>query len=254
MNQIRDLLCKHHRLHARREILDEALIAYTERHYRMFASIIPMQIEGIFHDWCLETKINKSQMKYPRRRLVESIAQINQFQGGFFFGFEYYSFIFPELRNKIAHGSELHGDVRILADEFLLDLRDVCLRISSDQLPVNLAVRVINELNASKNSWRGLFKFSLIKSVELPSFYQLDELAKKYSADIEADDFVKKLRSVAEAGEPLIIDGLMRIRSIIPSSDAGKALKRYLSDKQAMEPEPTLRRIMAAIDNVSEPS
>ncbi len=254
VQEIRDLLCKHHRLHARREILDEALIAYTNGHYRMFASIIPMQIEGIFHDWCLETKINKSQTKQPRRRLVESIAQINQFQEGFFFGFEYYSYIFPELRNKIAHGSELRGDIRILADEFLLDLRDVCLRISSDQLPVNLAVKIIRELDIHRNSWRGLFKFALIQTVELPSFYQLDGLAKVYATAISADDFMKKLLSVAEKGEPLIIEGLSRIKRTIPKSDIGKSLFNYLRDKKPMVPEPPLRRIMAAIDSLPEPS
>jgi hypothetical protein len=135
----------HHILSGKRDLITEALNAYTHGSKLMFASAVPTIIEGILHELCLLLGIDEHDLMQPKRGLQYKLNVLND-KLGIELNYEYYSFRFRIFRNKVAHGRLTKEDAHQIADMLLLDLRHICELVFSMKLPVNQKRFVIDEL------------------------------------------------------------------------------------------------------------
>ncbi|TKI86361.1 hypothetical protein [Bacillus mycoides] len=116
-------------------IIMQALETYNKGNTTSFCHIIPMQIEGIFYDYCLALGFSEKQL--DKSSLEVKLSLIKE-KGNYFMYYEYFAYTFSVIRNKIAHGRMSDDDeFDHLADLLLLDLVCVCKLTDSDELPIN---------------------------------------------------------------------------------------------------------------------
>ncbi|APA83936.1 hypothetical protein [Francisella tularensis] len=153
----------------RKDIILEILKHYNEQNFISVVHMLPMQIEGIFHDICLEIGINESQLDISS---INDKLEIMESKINNFYYFEYYSFKFPILRNKVAHGKKIEGNIQHTAIMLILDLLPVCELCLLKEIPINKKISLLDEaLNDNFDSLIEMFNY---KDIEIPSFYQRD--------------------------------------------------------------------------------
>ena len=161
------LIKKSHILFNRKNVIETMLRHFEAKDYISFVSMAPLQIEGIFADICREIGVSESQLDISS--LNEKLRQIDGKMQSFFF-FEYYSFKFPVLRNLVAHGGLVDGELEDTAIHLMLDLLPVCELAISEDLPIANALNVLKE--ASNGTPEQLVKWlDLRKSGVIPDFY-----------------------------------------------------------------------------------
>jgi len=178
---IGNLLGQNHILYGRGEIIDDTLKTYENGGKIMFAHAVPTIIEGILHELCLQVgeKENDLLHKGFQYKLDQLLPAI-----GVELYYEYYSFRFRIIRNKIAHGRLTKSDVDELADLMLLDLHQICKLTLSSKLQLNQKRFVIDELSKTMESpdYKYLVQYLHLVKVEVPEFYgladKIDEIEK----------------------------------------------------------------------------
>jgi hypothetical protein len=207
---IRELIRTHHRLSARGEVLNEALDAFEQRRNQLFCSAVPLQIEGIFQDYCEDLGIEPNAHK---RATLSGKIDLIIGRKGFFYDFEYYKFRFQVFRNKIAHGRLHEIDADRYANLFLLDLRDVCGRITSDDLPVNRIIKLLKMFSTSSPETSDMVKLASVfdELDDVPIFYALDDAVRRLRSMLEIRPFWDCCSRLAENGEPILDAGLKKI-------------------------------------------
>ena len=143
VSKISDLLEKSHLLNSRKKVITALINHYNNGDYISFINMVPLQIEGIFHDYCLELGIKQSTIEISS--INEKLELINK-KDSEFYHFEYYSFIFPVIRNDVAHGRLIFGDKNTSIMLFL-DLLHVCELVFSESLPVNQMVNMAKKIS-----------------------------------------------------------------------------------------------------------
>ncbi|BAZ28420.1 hypothetical protein NIES4074_08530 [Cylindrospermum sp. NIES-4074] len=172
---IREWIKSHHRLNARRDVLAPALDLY-EKDKVLFLNLIPLQIEGIFYDYCLDIGISEKNLRSASiGEKLDKIAASNKI----LYNFEYFKFKFPLIRNKVAHGKLISAEESInLSSLMILDLYYVCDHIVSEQdTPVNKIVKLIQK-NCNKSNYiinNDIIKiiYAILKDIKIPDFYNL---------------------------------------------------------------------------------
>lgn len=162
------LVKKSHILASRRQVIFTMLRHFNAKDYISFVSMAPLQIEGIFADICRE--IGVSEVKLDISSLNDKLMHIEKIRSFYFF--EYYSFKFPVLRNLVAHGGLIDGDLEDTAIHLMLDLLPVCVLTTSNDLPIVHAIEVLKQ--ASKGVPEMLVEWiDLRSSVQIPEFYSV---------------------------------------------------------------------------------
>lgn len=106
-----------------------------------FIALSTIQIEGLFSEYL---KILDPEYKEGTITLVPKLNRINEKK--FFYGYEYFTFEFPRLRNQMAHGGVLEDDnIKQIADEMLMDLRYVISVFNDNELDPNIVFRIMDE-------------------------------------------------------------------------------------------------------------
>ncbi|MFY0481161.1 hypothetical protein ACI6PS_01035 [Flavobacterium sp. PLA-1-15] len=170
---INDLLDKNHILYERKEIIQEALNIYENGKKIMFANAVPTIIEGIFHDLCLVCGGSDNEL------LSEGFQEkLNRLKKIFSWElhYEYYSFKFRIIRNKVAHGRLTINEINQLSDMLILDLYQVAQLVSSTKLKLNKKRFIISEFNKSKSepNYNYVVEYILYDDIVLPEFYNLN--------------------------------------------------------------------------------
>lgn len=167
LKAIDEAINQHHVLGRRSEILKLALRSYGAREWVLFCSIVPLQIEGIFTDYCAELGLSLDTATLGPK--VEAIRK--HFGTKTFMYFDYYRFRFPLIRNAVAHGAYKWDDAENTAKLLLLDLWDVSQHVVEDPLPTNRLVRHLGRL--PNCSFFGLLKLCGYVQADLvvPEFY-----------------------------------------------------------------------------------
>ncbi|MFM7366540.1 MAG: hypothetical protein ACKO2Z_01805, partial [Sphaerospermopsis kisseleviana] len=129
IEKIRSHINENHFLYARKGILEPILNFYLENKL-LCINLAPLQIEGIFHDYCEGLDVSEKLLETATiGKKLEQIVKKNPN----LWDFEYFKFIFPKTRNRVAHGKlfsqEEENQISCL---LLLDLYDVCSRITSE--------------------------------------------------------------------------------------------------------------------------
>lgn len=174
---------KNHILNRRKDILETIFKHYKNEDYISIVSMLPLQIEGIFHDISIELGISESQSnKTAINKLLEVINEKSQS----FYYFEYYSFIFPITRNKVAHGELIEDNLEHTAIMLILDLLPVCQFATSDDIKINKVLQLMKSIEENEEEAK-LLEFTNYLDVEIPKFYdnfiRKENILEKYSED-----------------------------------------------------------------------
>lgn len=170
LSDLKNLISSNHILHRRQKELLQTILNYEKNDFVSFNLMTPLQIEGIFHDLCVEVGVEEKDLELSS--LNEKLLRLKN-ENHFYMLYEYYAFHFPKIRNNVAHGKLFlneHDDQAVL---LLLDLVPVCEMTTYDSLPINKSLALIN--NIFKNSLESLFEWIEFIDYEHPSFYQLED-------------------------------------------------------------------------------
>jgi len=228
--KIETLVAKSHLLSRRKRVIQSMLKHFEEKDYISFVSMAPLQIEGIFADICREIGISEKELDISS--LNEKLSHIDGQVRSFFF-FEYYSFKFPVLRNLVAHGGLIDGDLEDTAIHLLLDLLPVCELTVSDDLPTINALKVLNEAGRGKPkeliSW-----LDLRKSVSIPDFYNVREKIAVAEGFYKSEEFwahlTEELKSVKTFDEIKNCEALKIAGKIKSNGLATEEAERFLKN------------------------
>lgn len=227
--KLADLVQKSHILFDRKQVIETMLRHFEEKDYISFVSMAPLQIEGIFADICREIGVSENQLDISS--LNDKLQHIDERMRSFYF-FEYYAFLFPVLRNQVAHGGLVDGEFENTAIHLMLDLLPVCELTVSEDLPVMHALKILKE--ASNGNNKKLIEWlDLCKSVVIPDFYAAQETITKAEAYYTSRDFwdylegeLKKLKEEDQVNnsEPVKVAGKLK-SSGLAADQAEKFLK-----------------------------
>ncbi|MBA5689816.1 hypothetical protein [Rugamonas apoptosis] len=219
-----DLVEKSHILFTRRNVIETMLRHYEAKDYISLVSMAPLQIEGIFADICREIGVSESQLDISS--LNDKLQHIDGKMTSFFY-FEYYSFKFPVLRNLVAHGGLVDGDLEETAIHLMLDLLPVCELAVSEDLPVIHALDILKE--ASNGKAKQLVEWlDLRKSVVIPDFYGAQGSIAKAEGHYATQEFWDYLE-----GELKKVMDEDHIKGSDPVKIAGKVKSAGFADEQA---------------------
>jgi hypothetical protein len=222
--KIADLVEKSHILFSRRQVIETMLRHFEAKDYISFVSMAPLQIEGIFADICRGIGISENQLDISS--LNDKLEHIDKGMRSFFF-FEYYSFKFPVLRNLVAHGGLVDGELEDVAIQLMLDLLPVCELTVSEDLPIMHALEVLKEASNGKNK-KLVEWLDLRKSVAIPDFYAAQELVSTAEARYASKDFWDYLD-----GELRRLNDADQVKSSEPIKVAGKLKSAGIAIDQA---------------------
>jgi hypothetical protein len=176
VENIRRLLEEHHLLADRKRVLLPALKAYEREEFELFISATAAQIEGIFADCCLLSKIPVDELRCGS--IIKKLDKLKKVP--IYIDYAYYACKFPILRNRIAHGRMLTGDPRRDAHLLLLDLYDCCRIVRSHPGTPNALVELLRRVKHDMATFADVVEFAAIyaetKGKERPNdFYGLTQ-------------------------------------------------------------------------------
>ncbi|MBM7558198.1 hypothetical protein [Halanaerobacter jeridensis] len=209
IDKIYDFIYSHHRLNKREEILKQALIAYEEGQTLLFCNVIPLQIEGVFHDYCIELEIPETDLLASP--LHDKLTKISN-EDKNFRDYEYFNFKFPIIRNKVAHGNLFKESNKKLSRFLLLDLFSACkLLATSDSLEINKAVSILQEYEKDCSFKNSLKSIIFLQNITIPNFYDLDSIIDEIKSRFIKDDVWNYIEGIIEEDNNLLNRGIRSI-------------------------------------------
>ncbi|EJV74082.1 MULTISPECIES: hypothetical protein [Bacillus cereus group] len=196
-NKILSLIEENHVLN-KRGMLKQAIEVYKEGRMELFCQIIPLQIEGIIYDYCIELGVSLSSIE--RTSLDKKVEEIVK-RDRWFKCHEYFKYDFIELRNTAAHG-RLHENVNFkdTANMLILDLMYLCESLnSSNALVVNKMRKLIKRFEENINNEYapvGSIVYEFIEKYRdksLPLFYGKENVVEeieKYAKSKKIIDYI----------------------------------------------------------------
>ena len=227
--KLEGLTRKSHIIARRKKVIETMLRHFDDKDYISFVSIAPLQVEGIFADICREVGVSENQLDISS--LNDKLQHIDGRLNSFFY-FEYYSFKFPVLRNSVAHGGLVDGDLEETALHLMLDLWPVCELAVSKEIPINHALSVLDA--ASKRDYKKLVEWIELRGrFVIPEFYDVSSRIAATEALCKSTEFwdylveeLRKLRCVEEVRKsmPVKIAGIIKSQGIA-KDEADKFLR-----------------------------
>ncbi|MFJ8219837.1 hypothetical protein [Bacillus cereus] len=184
---------------SKRVMLKQAIENFKEDRFEIFCQIVPLQIEGIIYDYCIELNVPHNQLE--RLTLDQKVDLIVE-KDRSFKGHEYFKYDFIELRNTAAHG-RLHTnlDYQNTANMLLLDLLYLCEFVNKSSATAVNMMKIIFQL--FEKSRMPVLKdllilelFSSYKIEEFPSFYQKEATIAEFEKYAHSDGFLSFLRTM----------------------------------------------------------
>jgi hypothetical protein len=191
LDKIRGFIKSSHIVGNRKEVLNTIIMHYERKDFLSVVNMLPLQVEGMFHDVCLAIGIDESRLDIAsineKLRIIQS--HFNQF-----IYFEYYSFKFPVMRNMVAHGKLVEGNLEHTAIMLMLDLLPVCEFSLSEEIPINKKIKLLKEIGCDK--FESLIEMFEYIDTEISSFYRLDKEYELALTLYESDKFWEYLESL----------------------------------------------------------
>lgn len=196
-NKILSLIEENHVLN-KRSMLKQAIEIYKQGRMELFCQIIPLQIEGIIYDYCIELGVSSASIE--RTSLDKKIEEIVK-KDRWFQCHEYFKYDFIELRNTAAHG-RLHENINFkdTANMLILDLMYLCgILNNSNALVVNRMRKLIKRFEENINNENapvGSIVYQFIEKYRdksLPPFYGKEhvlEEIKKYAKSNKIMEYI----------------------------------------------------------------
>ncbi|MEC2745699.1 hypothetical protein P9Z56_29165 [Bacillus cereus] len=194
------LIIKENHILSKRSMLEKAIDIYKDGQTELFCQIIPLQIEGIIYDYCIELGITRSDIDSGSitKKVEKIISKDKSFKCH-----EYFKYEFNELRNKAAHG-RLHEGVNYkdTANMLILDLMYLCEFVnSSNATVINKMRNLVKEIEKSKVENDHVYAdllalefMNLYINNPLPSFYNSNTEIAKILEYIHSDSLLGTIR------------------------------------------------------------
>lgn len=216
IEKIKEMISSNHRLNERSRVFQESFDAYSKGSKYLFCSVIALQIEGLFADYCLELGIEETSIRGGS--LTDKVRMAAR-KNTRYRSFEYYAFRFPLIRNKIAHGNLITEDVENLADYLLLDLYDVCLSLASLSLPINKIVSILRLWQQSNGDKKLEVKYCLYREIKVPPFYHIHETELKIQESIIDRSFWDYLSELVKNDYEMLKKGVFKIVTTLKKAE-----------------------------------
>ncbi len=194
LKKLLDMSIGNHILNSRHKIIEVILNHYNNKDYISVNNMLPLQIEGLFHDYCILLGIKESTIDVAS--LNDKLSHIDEKEKNGYSNYEYFSFVFPVIRNKVAHGRYLDDNDELQAVLLLIDLYSVFETIISPTISINKKVNTITELIAcnvegSIEYMNKLYNLIDCLDVPVPDFYKLDLEINKININYLSSNFLK---------------------------------------------------------------
>ncbi|QCE29022.1 hypothetical protein [Enterobacter bugandensis] len=246
LDRVKRYFSMSHIINKRRDVLSAIISHYLNRDYVSVVNMLPMQIEGIFHDICSEIGIDESRLDISSINDKLRILQNNILN---FIYFEYYSFKFPVIRNIVAHGKLVEADLEQEAILLILDLLPVCEMSVSQDIPVFKKIKLINA--SINNDFKSLIEYVELKDVFVPAFYNLDNDILIVESKLQSNEFWAYLRNEVKKGGVENVNDTKIVRFVrslvgrkICSERAGEFLRDLPNVIKEIKEQNESRRIM----------
>lgn len=224
--KIMNLVIRSHLLGRRKQVIETMLKHFEDKDYISFVSIAPLQIEGIFADVCREVGVSESLLDISS--LNDKLQHIDGKMNSFLY-FEYYSFKFPVLRNLVAHGGLVDGELEHTAIHLMLDLLPVCELTISEDLPINRTLKVLEEASQGKCD-KLVDWLSLRDQLEIPNFYNVQAMIDETDAHYSSTEFWEYLENQLKS-----LKDVSEVKGSVPMKTAGLVKAKGLADDQAIQ-------------------
>lgn len=229
MAEILKISTQHHLIHERNSLIADILALYKNIKYELFCNITPQLIEGLLYDYCLENGIAESSL--VNSTLVEKIDLLKAKEDyKIQLSYEYFTFVFPVIRNKVAHGKKLADDLEVLAWTLLLDLQYVINLLTGSNLPTNQKIQSIR--NAMKSDGLShLIKLGDVLQNPLPAFYanevsNLTALRQKLEKQLTKKNFTEQVNFSETKEREKLRQNLVQLKKLdINKSECTEILK-----------------------------
>lgn len=184
-------LDENHILNTRKRIFKSIFQHFENKDYISINNMIPLQIEGLFYDFCLLLGISEKSLEISSlNSKLDKIKEKNN--KSIWWHYEYFSFKFPIIRNKVAHGRYLESDDKLTSYLLFIDLYNVCEMITDRDIELNQYVKYLKDEKISDKKILELVKF---KGIELPKFYNLDKVCLEITERIKSKEFISFLNT-----------------------------------------------------------
>ena len=179
-------------------------------------------LEGLFHDCCSligisEKELNIASLNAKLDKLKEK--ENNDLRSNY----EYFSFRFPVIRNKVAHGRYFESDNQLQTLFLIFDLFTLCERITNPKIELNKYIALLR----GKIEFENILEIVRFKEMVLPTFYQKEiERVKQIKEQIKENVFKVFLK------EQILKEDELGLK--ILQKDIGY-IKKYFVDKDDKE-------------------
>lgn len=190
LQKLKNIIENNHIINRRKDILYKIIEAFENKEFLLVINILPLQIEGIFHDICQAYGIEEHLLSISS---INNKLELLRKKSINFYLFEYYSFKFPITRNQVAHGELVSGELELKATMLILDLIPVAEMSLDEMIPINKKLKLIKNILDSNdlNSLLDIFKYNLL-DIKIPEFYNIDD---NYLSLCDSNDFFEKIRN-----------------------------------------------------------
>lgn len=229
IERIQDTIKKSHIFNRRKTLLEELIDSFNKKNYILCVNILPLQIEGIFADFCRELGTSEEELGISSiNAKIEKISEKTHFMF-----FEYYSFKFPILRNLVAHGELIESDLEEAAINLILDLEPLCYLSENKDLPTNSALEILKKCKADDVD--ALSDWALLKNkIKINEFYNaekdIETVEQKYKEDAFWQKIIASIRRTSMYKKDYTKDDL---KEIWQETKYYKAVKKLAYDKIA---------------------
>lgn len=145
--------------------------------------------------------------------------------------YEYYKFVFPVLRNKVAHGNLYSGNSKLTAGMLLLHLYHICRVITNtDSIKINRALSYLKNYLQRPKKDNLLLAVLNLYDVEIPNFYKVEEEISDLKAKFLDDEIWDYFDRLIEKGNEVVNRGLASILIYLKNDGINeKKCEDYLS-------------------------
>jgi hypothetical protein len=206
-----------HLLNTRKALITDLLQLFKRKKYELFSNIAPQLIEGILYDYCLEKSIKESSL--INSTLVQKIEMLNNIDDyNIKTSYEYFTFKFPIIRNRIAHGKKVKEDLYILSWTLLTDLNYVCNIFKTGDLLTNKKITLIDKA-FNDNQLSNLILLSSVIIDPQPDFYKtqikkFEKLKTKLQNDLTVDNFSKSVTFNKDEERKLLVENIKSLKNV----------------------------------------
>jgi len=204
-----NIISKSYYISKRSEIFSTLSKLYNEEKYQSFISLAVLQIEGLFHDFCVLN--NKKNFCDNTGTLVEKAGKVlTSYRPYELAIYPYYAFEVPIMRNEIAHKGIIDGfDLQQLSNEILLDLNAIITQIHDKINNKYLALIILfeklesledkSESNIAENFLQELFLAYQVHDSEFilvlrdPYNYEIEYTESLYLSELCSSKFSKDI-------------------------------------------------------------